>query len=257
MSSYKNIFVEGDLTLEELVEILKGMLDITHEYYHPERGMPYNLYEEHTDIRIGENTFFNYDDLNFEDYHYEIDLRGIHFKDGGERSHWEYQRALYIFNRLKETGKYRLMLTFDEQIKDEEFIPPQYQQPPSDYAIKAQQLPEDITIHTRGNVPISDFVHELEQLLHTSAKEIVVDSDYSWYHLYDGRAQYHVSPKATPGHYDIDVKGRVYIPGERRYWQFESARNLYEQLKSTGKYTLQLKGNRGHIFEEYPLPQQE
>jgi hypothetical protein len=251
-----NIFVEGDVTLEGLVDILKGMLDIHTVLYNPEEEAPYELYEEHTLILVGENTYFNGDGINFEDFHYEIDVRGFAIRDASEEIAHKHQRAEYIFSRLKETGKFRLMLAFDAQAKQEEFIPPQFQQPPSEYALKSQQLPTGVRIYVETAEPMLDFAHELESLLHTTAKERTGTWEKIWYLLNDGKADFYVMRTKTLGNYIIDVKGRVFIPGERRYWQFESARQLYEQLKATNKYVLRLADGRKNIIEEFsPTPE--
>lgn len=251
MASYMNVFVDGDLTLDKLVDMLKGILDIVHVKYDPKKEAPYELYEEHTLLLVSENTFFNIDGINFEDFHYEIDLRGFNIRDTTKEIAQSRQRAEYIFTHLKDTGKYRLMLTNDAQIKEEEFIPFQYQKPLSEYALKAQQLPEGISVYAMTNASMSDFVHELEQLLHTTAMQRTGSGNRIWYLLNDGKAQFDVMQTKMMGTYVIDVVGRVFISGERRYWQFESARSLYEQLKATGKYALQLKDNDGTLFEEF------
>jgi hypothetical protein len=119
MASYMNIFVEGDVTLEGLVDILKGMLDIHTVLYNPEEEAPYELYEEHTLILVGENTYFNGDGINFEDFHYEIDVRGFAIREPSEEIEHKRQRAEYIFARLKATSQFRLMLANDGQFKEE------------------------------------------------------------------------------------------------------------------------------------------
>jgi hypothetical protein len=96
-----------------------------------------------------------------------------------------------------------------------------------------------------------DFVHELESLLHTTAQERTGSWDQIWYRLNDGKAYFDVMRTKTLGNYVIYVEGRVFIPGERRYWQFESAHQLYEQLKATNKYVLRLTDGRKNIIEEY------
>ena len=81
-------------------------------------------------------------------------------------------------------------------------------------------------------------------------------SKRSWYELRTPQAIYFLYENSYPDiyseyQYEIDVQGCVYIPGEKRYWQYESARTLFEQLKATGKYRLVFTGELTEKLAEF------
>ena len=78
MADYTNIFVEADISLQQLMAIVESILDIKKQQFLDEHEPMYELYELHTVVLIGENTFFNDEDVLVEDYHYQIDVRSLH-----------------------------------------------------------------------------------------------------------------------------------------------------------------------------------
>ena len=42
-----------------------------------------------------------------------------------------------------------------------------------------------------------------------------------------------------------------HISGEKRYWQYESARTLFEQLKATGRYRIVFAGELTEKLAEF------
>lgn len=131
MADYINIFVEADVSLQQLVTVVESILDIKKQRFLDKYEPIYELYEARTVILISENTFFNDDGVNVEDYHYQIDLRSLrgfcHFKSLQETVAWEEQRARYLYDQLKATNQYRLMLTKEIYTKREEFVPTWYE----------------------------------------------------------------------------------------------------------------------------------
>lgn len=253
MADYINIFVEADISLQKLVTIVESILDIKKQRFLDEYEPMYELHELHTVVLISENTFFNDDDVNVEDYHYQIDLRSLHnFQSIEEANGWQDQRARYLYDQLKARGHYRLLLTKEVYTKIEEFVPAQYNTIPSELAYKAQTLPTEIAVYVVGDLSLSELAKELEHLLVVSALPRSNNHNSTWYEFRGTKAWFFLSQNTSSGRfsaysYIIEIKGHVYIPGERRYWQYESAKSLFEQLKETGRYTLALVGDTGDL----------
>jgi hypothetical protein len=250
MANYFNILVEGDTSLEGLAAEVEQLLEVTGKHYRAEDDPYYVLYEARTEVIVRENTSFNEGGLNLEDYHFEIDVRGwgSGFQAVGDKDRWEDERAHFLFEQLKATGRYRLLLTRELERKEDEFTPQDYRQKSSEHARQAQTLPQAVSIYVATNRSLEDLAKELEGVLGVHAERH--ERPVLWYSLRDSQAIYqlmgNVYQDLFSGYaYGIDVKGRVYtVPGERRYWQYETARTLFNRLKETGQYGLLLSGDR-------------
>lgn len=127
MANYMNVFVRAEVPLDEFVRQLENLLGLQFERFDTESGVIY-------EARTPEGFYQVYDDhwldndpdlgLNFEDYNYEISfLVSSKFEpEEGNRVREDVGRR--IFERLKVTGKYPLMYTYDVCRKLDEYTPP-------------------------------------------------------------------------------------------------------------------------------------
>jgi hypothetical protein len=127
MANYMNVFVRAEVPLDEFVRQLENLLGLQFERFDTESGVIY-------EARTPEGFYQVYDDhwldndpdlgLNFEDYNYEISfLVSSKFEpEEGDRVREDVGRR--IFERLKATGKYPLMYTYDVCRKLDEYTPP-------------------------------------------------------------------------------------------------------------------------------------
>ncbi|HVB76147.1 MAG TPA: hypothetical protein VNE38_21580, partial [Ktedonobacteraceae bacterium] len=61
--------------------------------------------------------------MNFEDYNYDISVRALNLESEEKRKQWRERFAFEIFEKLKATDKYDLMMIENIQIKLAEFHP--------------------------------------------------------------------------------------------------------------------------------------
>ena len=127
MANYMNVFVRAEVPLDEFVRELEDLLGLQFKRFDTDSGVIY-------EARTPEGFYQVYDDhwldndpdlgLNFEDYNYEISfLVSSKFEpEEGNRVREEVGRR--IFERLKATGKYPLMYTYDVCQKLDEYTPP-------------------------------------------------------------------------------------------------------------------------------------
>ncbi len=271
MTVYYYIYVEGELTLEELVAQVEQSLNVVRKEASPDPEEPFFiLYERCISLYIGENKmvdFFDY--LDLEDYRYEINLRSLQvegcFPSMREATEWEEKRARSLFEHLKARGTYRLMLKHSGGIdggKLDEFIPPAYPQEPSELQQQARTLPPDeMHIFLGGSVPLDEVAHLISRLLETPAQPHT-----GFYAFRQPEMRYLLRPHnpdldgIDQGDYlyALDVEARVSLPGglrhpgKRRYWQYEHARRLYERLKARGTIRLLLASGEERFDEFVP-----
>jgi hypothetical protein len=81
--------------------------------------------DPHVDVVVYENDFVNDKDVNFEDYQIVISVEAWRLR-GSDEADWTARRegfARMVYERLKETGRYGLMLVDGVQRKLEEYRP--------------------------------------------------------------------------------------------------------------------------------------
>ncbi len=129
-----NIFVACEEPIDVFVRDLERILRIPIQPGVDEqgtlrsKGKPYPYVydgsDHHIKLLIGHQmTLMNDDDLDFEDYQYRIyccSLGNLPFPQSAQISH---AFARSIFEQLKATNRYRLMLVEDIQTKLDEFVP--------------------------------------------------------------------------------------------------------------------------------------
>jgi hypothetical protein len=81
-----------------------------------------NEHEYITLLKTG-GDFVNDRDMNFEDYQYYVGVQAIGWKYPEEHDRILNESSRSVFEKLKATGRYPLMMTYDVQRKLDEFYP--------------------------------------------------------------------------------------------------------------------------------------
>lgn len=123
MSISMGVFVDTEISLEELAKEVGELLGLKFEYQKDE-------YEEWYAVRTDEGLFDvvvndaeNDRDLNFEDYKYEVRFWENRDNPPEHREKLRNEIGKGIFESLKSTGKYSLMYVYDGQQKLDEYHP--------------------------------------------------------------------------------------------------------------------------------------
>ncbi len=132
MGNTVKVFVRAEVPLDEFVRELENLLGLQFKRFDADSGVIY-------EARTPDGLYIVYDDhwldndadlgLNFEDYNYEISFLPSNEFARRASSVEEWDRIFVdfgwrIFERLKATGKYPLMYTYDVCRKLDEYTPP-------------------------------------------------------------------------------------------------------------------------------------
>ncbi|MDQ2715704.1 MAG: hypothetical protein M3Z08_12415 [Chloroflexota bacterium] len=256
MSFNIRIFVAADTSLAHFAQELGELLALPAEYQQNRFNFFYRLADANTLYTVVESDFPNLERATghivpFEDYRFLIYVDEHSIRKPEKRLQWQQKRAQDAFNALKATNTYRLLMVDDGFNQLDAFTPPGQDLPLSKYAQQAQGLPAHMMIWLASDQPMAAIAADLERLLEIAPQVIPVDDEtqYSFlteqtrYQLVRHRIEHPSNRNYQEYPYIIHVKGRVFTPGERRYWQAESARALFAQLKATGRYYLALLGD--------------
>ncbi len=254
MPKYIDIYVAAEISLDTFVQEVEHVLGLTPKRIQDSYRVRYELQEEQTVFIVVENFLVKNDGrYSFEDYKFSISILDF-IQDPDKGISWQRKRANDVFDGLKSTDKYRLLMLYDDQNKLDEFISISQQQPRSEYALNAQELPAWLMIFLATDWPLDGITKEVEGMLNAPV-EVVSDNGKREYVFQTPQARYrltqHSIKQPTKPYevypYIIHVEGRISRPGERRYWQYENGHALFEQLKKTGRYTLVLVGDMGDL----------
>lgn len=255
MANYIRIYVAAETPLAVFVQEIEQLLHLSAQRFQKSYIIRYELLEKQTAFIVTESFLENYGTFNFEDYCFCISILD-RIEDPEEGNQWKQKRANDAFQALKATGKYRLLMTDDYDDKLGEFTPAS-QQPLSEYALKARDLPVRLKLFLASGQSLETIAHEMEHLLDRPIDVIPRDDKkYYTFQMLQTRyrlVQHEIEPptrsyEAYP--YIVHIESRVCRPGERRYWQYESAISLFQQLKETGRYKLALVGDMGDLHLE-------
>ena len=259
MADYANIFVNAPLSLENFVKELESLLAIQCKF-DSNAWEEWYVYHEHESpiwLSIGENDHDSDPDCDFEDYRYDIQV-GIR----DEKRRQDFARS--VFEKLKETKRYPLLLTdYDLQYNLDEYTPEDSLQP-SVLILKARTLPSELFLYVDGassremlsedlaayfavqGAKISQGPREADLRLPTmtifvsQAKKVV-------HHNTIAKISQEISLAPAGFSYEISIQahvqlpGGIAVPGERRYWVYELMMRLFEHLKVLGRYRLLLR----------------
>ncbi|MFN8496108.1 MAG: hypothetical protein U0350_51425 [Caldilineaceae bacterium] len=123
MSQSLDIFVDTDESLVGFVRELESLLNIKFEMVTTDYETWYEFANSEIVATVGGHDFENDCDIEFENYRYDIALRPINYETAAE---WQERREKYanrIFDKLKATQRYQLLLVDNLQVKLAEFSP--------------------------------------------------------------------------------------------------------------------------------------
>jgi hypothetical protein len=123
MSQSMDIFVGANEPLTTFVLELESLLAVKFQLRSREDEIWYEVDSPKLVLTVGEHEFENDGGLNFEDYRYNIALWPINYKTEEEWAQIRNEAAQRIFQQLKATQKYSLILVDDVQVKLAEFSP--------------------------------------------------------------------------------------------------------------------------------------
>lgn len=256
MADYADILVNAQVPLEDFVRELESLLAICFQFASDSWDEWYEYRDPQIALRVWMSDYESHDGLNFEDYRYNIEVGGTR----DEKRRQDFARS--VFEKLKETKKYPLLLTdYDLQHDLDEYTPEGFSEPRV-LVLKARTLPGDMRLYV-DLVPSSEVLledlkayfqalglsvsrtEEVDFLLPTMSVFVGQVSDILTYDSI-AKTNKEILPVADVFH-TISVKARVHlpggliVPGERRYWVYELMMRLFEHLKVLGCYRLLLR----------------
>lgn len=123
MSETKDIFIDSPTGMANLAKEIASLLDIQLQLISDRYETWYEYRHPQISLTLGEHDFENDRDINFEEYRYHLSVRALNLDSEVERKKWRDEFASFVFQKLKATQKYRLMLLEELQVKLEEFCP--------------------------------------------------------------------------------------------------------------------------------------
>lgn len=123
MSHTLDIFLDFPQGLEHLIKELELILDLKFELVSDGTDNWHEFRNSTITLTVGNHDFENDRDIKFEEYPYNLSIRALNISNELDRQKWRDDFASYVFQKLKATENYRLMLVDDLQVKLEEFAP--------------------------------------------------------------------------------------------------------------------------------------
>ena len=123
MSRTLDIFVDFPHKIEYLIKELELILALKFELVSDGIDNWYEFSNSTITLTIGKHDFENDRDIKFEEYPYNLSIRALNISTEFDRQNWCNDFASYVFQKLKATERYRLMLVDDLQVQLEEFVP--------------------------------------------------------------------------------------------------------------------------------------
>ena len=123
MSRTLDIFVDFPQDIEHLIKELEFILALKFELVSDGTDNWYEFCNSTITLTVGKHDFENDRDIKFEEYPYNLSIRALNISNELDRKKWRDDFASYVFQKLKATERYRLMLVDDLQVKLEEFAP--------------------------------------------------------------------------------------------------------------------------------------
>lgn len=123
MSRTLDIFLDFPQGLEHLIKELEFILALKFELISDGTDNWYEFHNSTITLTVGNHDFENDKDIKFEEYPYNLSIRALNISNELDRQKWRDDFASYVFQKLKATERYHLMLVDDLQVKLEEFAP--------------------------------------------------------------------------------------------------------------------------------------
>lgn len=119
-----HLLIDAQGSTEEFVKQLEGLLGISLRRDADVYGPYFEFEDDQVCMRLREDHgFVNDRQLRFEDYRYDLGLWPHRDRREEEREKWRKELAPALFEKLKATNRYALMLTEGVEIKLDEFHP--------------------------------------------------------------------------------------------------------------------------------------
>jgi hypothetical protein len=123
MSRNKDILVGTEQSLTDLTTELEVLLGSSARHVTSDDETWYELEDRHTFLSVGDHAYVNDQGIDFESYQYDIQVYAINIQSPDERVRWLYESARMIFNKLRETRKYSLLLVDNLQVELDKYHP--------------------------------------------------------------------------------------------------------------------------------------
>jgi len=123
MSTSIEIFVDSHAPLEDFALEIESLLGIPLERFSDEWETWYEFGDEHITLMVIAHEYENSQNIHFEDYRYDIEVRALNTQTEAECEKWRGDSARSIFQKLKELNKYPLMMVEDLGVKLDQFDP--------------------------------------------------------------------------------------------------------------------------------------
>ncbi|HBW57162.1 MAG TPA: hypothetical protein DEF27_04910 [Oscillatoriales bacterium UBA8482] len=123
MSRTLDIFVDFPQEIDHLIKELELILALKFELVSDGTDNWYEFRNSTITLTIGKHDFENDQDIKFEEYPYNLSIRSLNISTEFYRQNWCNDFASYVFQKLKATERYRLMLVDDLQVQLEKFVP--------------------------------------------------------------------------------------------------------------------------------------
>jgi hypothetical protein len=123
MADSVNIFIDTDLSLEQIATELGILLQLTFESQQDEYEKWYAVRNEEGLFTIGTHDFEGDDNMPFKNYKYEMAFWVNRDKPSNEREDIQQEVGEKVFEKLKVARKYALLYVFDVQKKIAEYKP--------------------------------------------------------------------------------------------------------------------------------------
>jgi hypothetical protein len=123
MSKSLDIFIESEVPIEVFVKEMETLLGVKLQPISDDEEIFYEFRDPQIVLSVGTHDFVNDRDMNFEDYHYDLSVRALNISAEANRKKWRDTFARKVFQKLRASRKYPLMLVEDIQVKLEAFRP--------------------------------------------------------------------------------------------------------------------------------------
>lgn len=124
MSVSVDVFVSAQKPIEDFVRELESLLGIKFQFIRISEDVSFYEYRNsHVAVTVLKHDLENDRELRFEDYPYQISVRALNIDTEEERKQRREDFARLVFEKLKRTNKYNLMLVENLQLKLDEFRP--------------------------------------------------------------------------------------------------------------------------------------
>ena len=123
MSKSMDIWVASEVPITVFVKEIEKLLGIQLQRISDGKETFYEFRQPQTVLTVGTHDLVNDRDVNFEDYHYHLSVRARNINTEEDRKKWRDEFARFVFQKLKASQKYPLMLVEDIQVKLQTFCP--------------------------------------------------------------------------------------------------------------------------------------